>query len=402
MKLTLGKPARGDKYFKRPKIRARILEYLEDGANVLLAAPRRVGKTTILMDIYDNPPDDYFVVYVNTEKYDNAQGFFKKLLNELTDSDLLEKYDGYGTKILNTLKEAGKKIKGFNIGPIGLDMEESKPESALDYSEEFTRLLDDIELEGKKIIMLVDEFPVTVENILNKHKPEDEQQAIEEVKRFLQINRAIRLHPKLGQKVQFVYTGSIGLVNVVGKMNCVEEINDLVEVKMNALTEAEATKLLKAILGNYNIDISDENTRYTLQKTEWLMPFYIQSAAREIRDLHREQPQEINRKFIDKAFDNLIDNVHIYLDHFRSRLNKVFKKEELQFSKSLLDLIAEKGLINRHDLPELAAKYKIENNYNYVINTLKHDGYIDNSIDNDVYRFNSPVFKKWWLKHGNK
>jgi len=150
MKLTLGKPARGDKYFKRPKIRARILEYLEDGANVLLAAPRRVGKTTIIMDIYDNPPDDYFVVYVNTEKYDSAQGFFKKLLNELTDSDLLEKYDGYGAKILNTLKEAGKNIKGFNIGPIGLDMEDSKDEEPIDYSEAFTQLLNDIPLEKKK------------------------------------------------------------------------------------------------------------------------------------------------------------------------------------------------------------------------------------------------------------
>jgi len=218
----------------------------------------------------------------------------------------------------------------------------------------------------------------------------------------LQINRAIRLHPKLGQKIQFVYTGSIGLVNVVGKMNCVEEINDLVEVRMDALTEVEAAKLLKAILGNYDIDISKKNTTYALQKTEWLMPFYIQSAAREIRDLYREQPQQITPQFIDQAFENLIDNVHIYLDHFRSRLNKVFKKEELQFSKHLLDLMAEKGLINRHELPELAAKHKIQNNYNYVINTLKHDGYIDNSIDNNIYRFNSPIFKKWWLKHGNK
>ncbi len=401
MKLTLGKPARGDKYFKRPKIRAKILEYLDDGANVLLAAPRRVGKTTIIMDIYDNPPLDYFVVYVNTEKYDSAQGFFKKLLDELTDSDLLEKYDTYNTKILNRLKEAGKKIKGFNIGPIGLEMEQGKDMSP-DYSEEFTQLLDDIELEGKKIIILIDEFPVTVENILNKHKPENQNQAIEEVKRFLQTNRTIRLHPKLGEKIQFVYTGSIGLVNVVGKMNCIEEINDLIEVKMDALKETEAAKLLKAILDNYSISISEENIKYTLEKTEWLMPFYIQSAAREIRDMHRENPQEITPEFIDQAFDNLIDNVHIYLDHFRSRLNKVFKKEELQFSKELLDLIAEKDVVNRHELPELAAKHNVQDNYTYVINTLKHDGYIDNSIDNDMYRFNSPIFKKWWLKHGSK
>lgn len=401
MKLTLGKPARGDKYFKRPKIRAKILEYLDDGANVLLAAPRRVGKTTIIMDIYDNPPSDYFVVYVNTEKYDSAQGFFKKLLDELTDSDLLEKYDTYNTKVLNRLKEAGKKIKGFNIGTIGLEMEQGKDVSP-DYSEEFTRLLDDIELEGKKIIILIDEFPVTVENILNKHKPENQNQAIEEVKRFLQTNRAIRLHPKLGEKIQFVYTGSIGLVNVVGKMNCIEEINDLIEVKMDALKETEAAELLKAILDNYDINISAENIKYTLEKTEWLMPFYIQSTAREIRDMHRENPQEITAEFIDQAFDNLIDNVHIYLDHFRSRLNKVFKKEELQFSKELLDLIAEKGVLNRHELPELAAKHNVQDNYTYVINTLKHDGYIDNSIDNDIYRFNSPIFKKWWLKHGSK
>jgi len=400
MKLTLGKPARGDKYFNRPKIRAEILEHLDGGANILLTAPRRVGKTTIIMDIFDNPPSDYLVVYINTEKYDTTQDFFRKLLNELTDSDILEKYNGFGSKILGTLKDAGKRVKGFNIGPIGLDINETK-DLPIDYADEFTKLIDDIKLDGKKIIALIDKFPVTVENIYNKYKPNDENLAREKVKRFLQTNRDIRQHPQLGEKIQFVYTGSIGLMNVVGKINCSEDINDLVVVKIPALTFEESADFLQMILNHYSISINEKIVEYALEKTEWLMPFYIQSVAREVRDLHRESPQEITIAFIDKAFENLIDNVHIYLDHFRSRLNKVFKKEELQFCESLLDFIANEGKINRHQLPEFAAKFNIQN-YSYLINTLKYDGYIDNSIDDDIYRFNSPIFKKWWLKHGNK
>lgn len=396
MKLGIGKPVRGDKFYPRDEIREQLLELLDEDANILLAAPRRVGKSSIILNIYDNPPPNYLVVYIDTEDCESIEEYFKKLLHKITDSEIIDKYDGFGSSAIEKIKETANKIKKVSIGGI-IDIEKGEAQK-IDYFQEFEKFLEEIKLEGNKLILLVDEFPVTVENIKRK----DDAEQTNWVKKFLQMNRSLRLDPKLSNKISFIYTGSIGLVNVVSNIGMTEDINDLTELVVPPLSENEALSLLSSLSKNYKITLDKNISKYVIERIEWLMPFYIQSLFREIRDLYRkEQPGKIDINFIDQAFTNVIDNVNIYLDHFRTRLNKVFKKEQLNFSKELLHIIAENNFINKNNIPELAAKYKVEK-YSYVIDTLKYDGYIDNAVNENEYRFNSPIFKQWWLKYGNK
>jgi len=396
MKLGIGKPVRGNKFYPRPEISSKLLELLQEDANILLSAPRRVGKTSIILNLYDKPPKNYLVVYVDTEKCESIQEYFKELLNKITDSEIIDKYDGFGSLVIEKIKDTAKRVKTINVGGvIGIEKEATQ---AVDYYEEFELLINEIELKGQKIVLLVDEFPVTVENIKRK----DDSDGSQEVKRFLQMNRTIRLNPKLSDKISFIYTGSIGLFNVVSNIGMTEDINDLNTLTVPPLESKDALKLLASLASTYKIIIDKSTSKYIIEKVEWLMPFYIQTLFREVRDLYRkEEPAVIDNDFIDQAFNNIIDNVNIYLDHFRSRLSKVFKKEQLNFSKELLHIIADNNFIQKNNIPELAAKHKVEK-YSYVIDTLKYDGYIDNSVNENEYRFNSPIFKQWWVKYGNK
>jgi len=397
MKLGIGKPVRGDKFYPRTNISSKLLELLEEDANILLSAPRRVGKTSIILNLYDNPPKNYLVVYVDTEKCESIQEYFKELLNKITDSEIIDKYDGFGSSVIEKIKDTAKRVKKINVGGV-IGIEKEAAQTIVDYYEEFELLLNEIELKGQKIVLLVDEFPVTVENIKRK----DDSNGSNEVKKFLQMNRTIRLNPKLSDKISFIYTGSIGLVNVVSNIGMTEDINDLSELTVPPLESKDALKLLASLASNYKIPIDKSTSKYIIEKVEWLMPFYIQTLFREVRDLYRkEEPDTIDNNFIDQAFNNIIENINIYLDHFRTRLNKVFKKEQLNFSKELLHSIADNNFIQKNNIPELAAKYKVEN-YSYLIDTLKYDGYIDNSANENEYRFNSPIFKQWWVKYGDK
>jgi len=397
MKLGIGKPVRGDKFYPRTNISSKLLELLEEDANILLSAPRRVGKTSIILNLYDNPPKNYLVVYVDTEKCESIQEYFKELLNKITDSEIIDKYDGFGSSVIEKIKDTAKRVKKINVGGV-IGIEKEAAQTIVDYYEEFELLLNEIELKGQKIVLLVDEFPVTVENIKRK----DDSNGSNEVKKFLQMNRTIRLNPKLSDKISFIYTGSIGLVNVVSNIGMTEDINDLSELTVPPLESKDALKLLASLASNYKIPIDKSTSKYIIEKVEWLMPFYIQTLFREVRDLYRkEEPDTIDNNFIDQAFNNIIENINIYLDHFRTRLNKVFKKEQLNFSKELLHSIADNNFIQKNNIPELAAKYKVEN-YSYIIDTLKYDGYIDNSANENEYRFNSPIFKQWWVKYGDK
>ena len=87
MKLSIGKTATGDNFFLRDDIVDEIYEALEEGQNLLLSAPRRVGKTSIIHYIKDNPADEYYCVYVDTEDVSDLVGDIEEVTEFVGDGD---------------------------------------------------------------------------------------------------------------------------------------------------------------------------------------------------------------------------------------------------------------------------------------------------------------------------
>lgn len=184
MKLSIGKTATGDNFFQRNKVIAEIYEALEEGQNLLLSAPRRVGKTSIIQYIKDNPSEEYYCVYVDTEDVSDSQTFFRVLLKAIFDIENKHRF-------LKTIEKAGKKLKGFlssienvEVGGVKIDFND-KSDEKLDYYEKFKDFLEKVDLDGRTILLMVDEFPVTIEHI----RDEQGEQA---ARNFLKQNRAIR------------------------------------------------------------------------------------------------------------------------------------------------------------------------------------------------------------------
>ena len=81
-----------------------------------------------------------------------------------------------------------------------------------------------------KVIIILDEFPDALNNIAKK----DPNQAIH----FLQQNRDLRLQFS-HDNLQFIYTGSTGLRNVVKKIGEANLINDINEITINPFSYDE-------------------------------------------------------------------------------------------------------------------------------------------------------------------
>lgn len=86
VKTTIGHPARGDEYFGRPALTGKLWEKVRAGANILIAAPRRVGKSSILFHFFDNPPKNFRLIYIDTESVNNENEFFKRLFNHVVNT----------------------------------------------------------------------------------------------------------------------------------------------------------------------------------------------------------------------------------------------------------------------------------------------------------------------------
>lgn len=86
MKIIVGQNVRGDNFFDRENELREIWDSINNGSHILLSAPRRVGKTSIMYKIQDKPQDDFIVLYVDVESADDKNEFWHKVFNKLSSS----------------------------------------------------------------------------------------------------------------------------------------------------------------------------------------------------------------------------------------------------------------------------------------------------------------------------
>jgi AAA+ ATPase superfamily predicted ATPase len=237
MRNVVGNPARGENFFRRDKEVRKILKSIENDNNIQIAAPRRVGKTSILFHLLDAGVKGYKYVYVDTESVDSEEIFYKKLLKEIVK---LPGIEPLAEKFLKAAGSLARKIKSLKVMEVGIDWQEGPAD--VSYYEDLVHLLCGIQLdEGMRLVLLIDEFPQTILNIVKRG-------GVDMAVAFLQSNRTLRLHPEINQKVRFIYTGSIGLNHTVASIDSTAFINDLNTLEIEPLRPAEARSFLDELL----------------------------------------------------------------------------------------------------------------------------------------------------------
>ena len=383
MKIRTGNPVRGKNFFKRKPLIENVWEKIESENHILLIAPRRVGKTSLMFYLFDHPKENYYFLYLDTESVNSENEFYKKLLSRLLTSEFVKEKD----KLFSFIKEHSPAIK--KIGTDGVEFD-TKKES--DYFKEFQKIIDKLELENTKLIILLDEFSQTVENIKND---EGERKAVH----FLQTNRELRQSIKDGKNIQFIYSGSIGLENIVRGINASKTINDITPLKLKPLSKKESIVFISLLMENVDFRLNESHIEYILKKVEWLIPFYLQLIIQTIKDIYKEENiTEIAENIIDKAFEEMIEQRN-YFDPWHIRLKTLFKSKEYNFAKELLNNVSEKDSVDSNEIRDLAVKNELEDKYKDIVSSLVYDGYINNNDEIKTYRFNSPILRMWWWKY---
>lgn len=381
MEIRTGNAVRGENFYRRDFLVEKIWDRIESGNNILLVAPRRVGKTSLMLHLKDNPKENHNFIFINVESVTSENEFFRILLSKLISSGMVK----FIHKSQNFIKEHLPIVKKIGHDGVTFDSKE------YDFFNAYKTTLEKMDLKDKKLIIILDEFPEALENIRLDF---DDRTAIH----FLHSNRVIRLSDKI-KNVHFIYGGSIGLENIVKQLNSMQVIDDIESIKIKPLSYKEAINFISLLLKNVEFEISKENTEYILNKIEWLIPFYIQLTLLAINDLYREtKASNVSKKMIDDAFLEAIEKRQ-YFELWHTRLRKSLKKDEYNFAKELLNLISEKDTIETNAIHNLALKNKLEKDFKDILGLLVYDGYINNNEDIKIYRFNSPVLRMWWWKY---
>ncbi len=392
IKNIAGQPVRKENFFERPALIRQFKNKIESGSSILISAPRRVGKTSLMLHVHDKGMEGFYFIYDITESVNSENEYFKRMLNKIFYTEFLTLMQKISKKTYRSAKDRAERIR-----EIGKTIKFDK-ESKRIFRDEFIDTIKSIDLEGRRIIFMIDEFSQTIENII---EDEGKRSAIH----FLQANRELRQDPEINQKIQFVFAGSIGLENIVSRLNAVNLVNDLAPLKVTPLNYEEAHRLMQELTENKPFVLSKSNRDYILDKIQWYIPFYFQMAVMEISNFLLDDEGEtkpgkkrITKNVIDRAFSRMLEQRN-HFEHWEKRLRKAFKKEEYSFAKEVLNLISNKENIESVEIINLAQKFNIPDSYKDIVNSLVYDGYINNNDDPHIYRFNSPLLKMWWWKN---
>lgn len=386
MRNIVGQPVSGKDYFSRKAITNLIYRRLNAGSNLFMAAPRRVGKTSIMYNLRDEPRKGYAFIYIPTESIDSSELYFQRLFEALLDNEEVSKQIKASEKaksIFGAVLDRVKKIKTF-----GVEVELS-PKGKEKYADVFLELMKKLDNEEIHIVLMIDEFPSTIENIKQK---ESATAAVH----FLKLNRTIRQESAGG--IQFIYTGSIGLPAIVNRLNTPESINDLNQVEIPPLTVEDGKQFTETLLQAAEVPYESEAIDYLLEKINWLMPFFIQLSVQELVDLFDQEESTVSKATVDSAFERICNRRNnIHFDSYFNRLKDTFTKEDYELALEILNLIAEKNKVSKEDLYAHLKMDQTKRGLNAIIESLEYDGYIN--LRNNIYTFNSPILQLWWNKY---
>jgi len=387
IKIIAGQVAGGDDFFNRKKEVEVLWRRIIAGSNVIISAPRRVGKTSLVYHIRDNPRTGFHVMYMITESVNEENEFFRKMYRHVVSE--LKASRQFTSFLRNCGKEALGRIEKISL----FDASVQLSGTGVNYYDEFVALVKSLDCDNGKLVLVVDEFAQTVMNIRN-------DQGDSAAVHFLENNRTLRQMPDISRNIQFVYAGSIGLDNVVGRLNATQTINDLNNMSIGPFSANDAADLIAALSERPGLVMGEEQTQYFLEKVEWLIPYYIQLIIQELDTMTIDIQGEktVTTAMIDSAFSRIIEYRN-YFENWHTRLRASFKREEYNFAKEVLNTISEAGVMASSEMVNCSVKHSVEESYKDIINALKHDGYINNSQDPKIYRFNSPILKAWWFSN---
>lgn len=392
IKNVTGQVARGEDFFGREKEQRRFWERL-DTDNLMLLAPRRLGKTSLLQRLRETGPEHgYRVVYLEVSDAANELVFAKRIYEAL-----LEVQDSTGSiraRRLAPLVQSLKRVKKLSGWGVNIELADGQSPAWAEQAQVVGELLHG--LDGRWLIQ-IDELPLfLVKKLLAE--PEASRSRISEF--LLWLRRMRQEQPD----TRWVLAGSIGLDTVAARLRISDAINDLAIFPLKEFDFATAGRLLEHLAASYAIELPSESRDYAVSKIGWTIPYHLQILFAEIRELHEERRLPCSTDEVDQAIDRLLSPAHdSYFDFWRQRLRDELGRPDSDLALSLLNHICHdsvgvgREVLGRILIPHISEPTARDERLRYLLRVFENDGYL---VQDGVgrWRFLSPLLREFWLR----
>ena len=348
-------------------------ETLIEYNNLMLAAPRRVGKTSFakrLMEVQS--AKRWNTIFIDLEEITNTEHFFKAFYDELMTLPEAKLKD----KITSGLK---KWLSGVEISTANLSVKATVKIGAPS-NDDFKELAEVLNMLDNHTLVVFDELTVLLESLTLI----DDGRT---VRTFLNQFRALR--SSTAESCSWLICSSVGVRNYTIQHNLSDTINDVADFDLGAYSDAEATEFVSLLAQTIGIEIDGKTVRHMLAKIGWNIPYFIQLL------MSRLPKGQVTKAAIDDAYNHLLKTGSF--DTWHERLNKEYGN-----NKDVAKLVLQYLCVNTEGKPRdeifnyLYARFSSFDNdsLGLLLRALMTDGYLVK--DGELYHFRSPLLRDYW------
>lgn len=363
----------------REQVLQTLWERLENGS-LLVYGPRRVGKSTLLDTIEEQPKEGWVAVRVDIEGCQDIPTFVAKIRDRLRVHKLISDADGLAGRI--------ESVEIVGVGA-GLRAKESRGD---------WELLRDVLRESvlklpaeTRLLIALDELPWWLDAVADgAGKPT--------ARAALATLRSLRQERPLSERIRWVLTGSIGLAGLAADLNASAELNDLDTMEVGPLDPAQAATLFEMELTAVGKTCDPVVAAYAARLAGGI-PHWVKVLASRVRE-----PGARGTADIDAAAERLLEPQlrksfsDEGAEHLRRRHpDRVVAMTAILEALSGADVGGSlQGAITAAQAAQPELSHKAARDCIYLL----IDGYYLHEHGDGSLSWVNPLFRRWWLRYG--
>jgi hypothetical protein len=396
-RIITGSPVRREELFGR-EVELQSLWELLDCGHVLLTAPRRHGKTSLMYGLRDRPREGWEVAFTDVEYLDDPADLLEAVLASILTKQpirrTLERIKKLPSLLGKWIQGSIEQIEIGNVaaGHIKLALSKERPnQDWLSLAGLVTDLLNTLP-NSTSYLVIIDEFPIFVASLFSQ--PGDIGP------RFLQWFRAAR---QSIENVHFLVGGSVNLETSLARSGNSALINDLEVFRLRPFSEKLAQQFVHNLLHD-KLECSTSEMEQLVNEVCSVVgpgvPFFLQVVAGQLVDAIRIEGAPASPETARWVYEDRVlgPDCRTRFDHYRSRLSDYYHPEDETRARIILGVLTdgekhdESEVVNRLIAHGLDSGTGAETEL--VMDQLEADYYIERRAG--TVRFLHRILADWW------
>lgn len=385
----------GERFWDREQELASYIGYLEEGANLLVVAPRRIGKTSLLREAGRRIGDRMHYLFLDLEHCHTPEDVVVNLC--LATREHRDLWSVTREVFQNALSHFKESLETVTLDEVSFTLRASVDH---DWVPRATRLLADLAKQEKPLVLCLDEVPIFVSRLLKGQDFEITPARREATDLFMSWLRAMSIAHR--GRIRFVLAGSIGLEPVLRQGGLSGTITTFAPFFLEPWDSDTTLGCLDALAQSYGVAFEADAAPRILEKLGCYIPHHVQLFFDLLlEDARHRRSCTISSKAVDRLYQTrmLASKGHAELSQLEERLMRVLGPRRMPLAIDLLSEAAIVGSVTAGSARILAADHfkdpqEAGGNLRDVLAILEHDGYL--LREGEAFVFLSGLVRDWW------